>query len=209
MKARAGGRREAGRARMIDATLDTLDRLGYAGTTARAVAETGGFNQALIYYHFESLEALLIAALQDFSERRLVRYREALAGITSVAGIVEKMTRLYEDDLTGGRLAAAQAVVAGSAASPELGRRVVELMVPWFAFAEEVVGQVLRDTGIAELVPAKELAYALVALYFGVETLARLDGDRGKAQALFASGAQLAPLVDLVLSADVQLGDGG
>jgi len=74
-------------------------------------------------------------------------------------------------------------------------------MEPWFAFAEEVVAGLLRGTPFDELVPTKELAYSFVALYFGVETLARLDGDRGKARALFESGARLAGLIDALLGA--------
>ena len=56
-----------------------------------------------------------------------------------------------------------------------------------------------------ELVPARDLAYAFVALYFGVETLARLDGDRGKARALFDSGARLARLIDGMFGADLSV----
>src|SRR5437867_4529568 len=91
--------------------------------------------------------------------------------------------------------------------SPPDDLGVVELMNPWFVFAEEVIQRMLEGTMFAEIIPAKELAYALVALYFGVETLARLDRDRGKAQALFASGARLAPLIDAIISADIRLGD--
>ena len=196
----ASPRAEAKR-RVIAATLRTLERAGYAGTTARAIAATGGFNQALIYYHFESLEDLLAAALQDFSERRLARYRAALAGTSALTPLVETMTRLYEEDARSGELGAAQEIVAGSSSSERLGRRVVEFMEPWFAFAEEVVAGLLRGSPFEELVPARELAYTLVALYFGVETLARLDGDRGRARALFESGARLARLIDAFLVA--------
>jgi len=174
--------------------------------TARAIATTGGFNQALIYYHFESIEDLLIAALQDFSERRLDRYQRALEGVAELTPLVETMTRLYEEDAESGQLAAAQEVVAGTATSPELRQRVMGLMDPWFGFAEEVVRHVLKDTLFENLIPAKELAYALVALYFGVETLARLDNERGRAKALFESGARLAPLADLILHSDIELG---
>jgi len=193
--------RAVARARVVAATLETLERSGFAGTTARAIAATGGFNQALIYYHFESLEDLLAAALQDFSERRIARYRVALAGIAALTPLVETMTRLYEEDARSGQLGAAQEIVAGSSSSERLGRRVVELMEPWFAFAEEVVAGLLRGTPFDGLVPTKELAYSFVALYFGVETLARLDGDRGKARALFESGARLAGLIDALLGA--------
>jgi AcrR family transcriptional regulator len=206
--------RAAARERIVAAALATLERAGFAGTTARAIAATGGFNQALIYYHFESLDDLFAAALQRFSERRLERYRVALADIRGLTPLVEAMTRLYEEDARSGHLAAAQEIVAGSSSSERLGHRVVELMEPWFAFAEEVVAGLLRGSPLEELVPARELAYALVALYFGVETLARLDGDRGKARALFESGARLAALVDGLVgagpaAAETELAAGG
>jgi AcrR family transcriptional regulator len=194
--------RAAARARIVAATLETLERAGFTGATARAIAATGGFNQALIYYHFESLEDLFAAALREFSEQRIARYRAALADLRGLAPLVETMHRLYEDDLRSGHLGAAQEIVAGAHSSEKLGHRVVELMEPWFAFAEEVVGLILADSPFAELVPVKDLAYASVALYFGVETLARLDGDRGKARALFDSGARLAGLIDGLLGAD-------
>ena len=199
--------RSVRRARVIQATLATLERVGFAGTTARAIATTGGFNQALIYYHFENLESLLASALDDFSERRLQRYRTALEEVSSVTSLVGILTRLYGEDLQSGQLAAAQEIVAGSSSSPELGRRVVELMDPWFAFAESVVRRLLKDTVFEELIPASELAFALVALYFGVETLSRLDQRHERAQALFESGARLAPLADLILSSHITFGN--
>ena len=207
MNAVRSSSRTAARARIVAAALETLEQVGYASATARAIAATGGFNQALIYYHFESIEELLLAALQDFSERRLQRYRGALAGVTELTPLVETMTRLYEEDAKSGELAAAQEVVAGSATSPELRQRVMALMDPWFAFAEEAVSCLLRGTVFEELVPAKELAYSFVALYFGVETLARFDNDRTRAKALFESGARLAPLADLILQSDIEFGN--
>ena len=67
----------------------------------------------------------------------------------------------------------------------------------------------LRGSPFEGVLPVKELAYAFVALYFGVETLARLDGDRGKARALFEGGARLARLIDGFLGAEADAGDSG
>jgi AcrR family transcriptional regulator len=197
---RAGGASGATRARIIEAVLVTLRNAGFAGTSARAIARTGAFNQALIYYHFGSVPDLMLAALEDFSSRRLQRYRERLEGATSASAVVETMTRLYQEDVAAGEVAAVQEIVAGSSSSPELGRGVVELLEPWTGFAEEVVRRLLRGTALEPVVPAREVAFALVALYFGVETLAHLDPDRARTRALLDAGARLAPLADLVLA---------
>jgi AcrR family transcriptional regulator len=189
----------ATRERIVKATLETLKNEGFAGTSARAIARTGEFNQALIYYHFGSIEDLMIAGLHDFSERRLERYHEALEGVTTLSALVETLTRLYDEDARGGEVTAVQEIVAGSSSSAELRRRVVELLDPWSGFAEEVVARLLHRTPFEHMLPAKEVAYALVALYFGVETLAHLDPDRAKTRALFDAGSRLAPLFDLLL----------
>src|SRR5947208_16019504 len=53
---------EATRKRIVMAAVETLKQEGFAGTSARAVARTGGFNQALVFYHFGSMTELLLAA---------------------------------------------------------------------------------------------------------------------------------------------------
>jgi AcrR family transcriptional regulator len=196
----------ATRDRIVRATLATVRDHGFAASSARTIARTGGFNQALIHYHFGTVQDLMLAALRDFSERRLRRYRAALDGLTSLAAIVETMTRLYQEDVAAGDVAAAQEIVAGSSSAPELGSGVIGLLDPWTAFAEEVFQRVLRGTPFESILPAEEVAYALVALYFGVETLAHLDPDRARTRALFDAGSRLAPLFDVLLQGGPHVG---
>ena len=65
--------------RVVAAALETLREEGFAGTTTRAIARRGGFNQALVFYYFGSMDALLLAALDSTNEQRLEAYRSALA----------------------------------------------------------------------------------------------------------------------------------
>ena len=74
---RAGG--EETRARIVEAAVATLRTAGFAGASARAIAAAGGFNQALIFYHFGSLDDLLLAALDATAAARLARYEAAVA----------------------------------------------------------------------------------------------------------------------------------
>ncbi|TMK57251.1 MAG: helix-turn-helix transcriptional regulator, partial [Actinobacteria bacterium] len=73
---------------IADAALETLREEGFAGATSRAIARRGGFNQALIFYHHGSLERLLVAALRQTSEQRLERYREAVAGASTLDELI-------------------------------------------------------------------------------------------------------------------------
>ncbi len=184
------------RQRIVAAARQTLEREGFAGTSARAIARTGRFNQALIFYHFGSVHACLLAALDDSSETRLRRYREQLAGVDSITDLVRVMRGLYEEDLADGHVAVVQEIAAGGSSSPELGRAIVDRMEPWVAFATEVVSRMLRGTPLRTLLPVRDVAFAIVAMYFGMETVAHLDGDRTPASSLFETAARLAPLAD-------------
>ena len=64
---------EAGDATRL-ALLDTAEELlitkGVAGITTRKVADRAGVNQALVHYHFGTIEELLLAALEPRRDAR-------------------------------------------------------------------------------------------------------------------------------------------
>jgi hypothetical protein len=85
-------------------------------------------------------------------------------------------------------------MIAGAASSPELGERVAARIVPWRAFAESAIEATISDSPLASVVPVGDAAYAVVALYLGLEMLSHLDGDRAHALALFDQASRLANL---------------
>jgi len=206
VRARRGAARAQGasgsatKRRLVEAALRTLRTHGFPGTTARAIARTGKLNQALIFYHFGSLDRLLLAALDLTSAQRLARYRSALANVTSLTDAVDVMSRLYAEDVEVGHVAAVQEMVAGGSSVPGLRPEVVARMEPWVRFADDVITRLLKGTFLESVLPTKDFAYAAVALYFGIETLTHLNGDRGRAEALFDTGKQLAPIADAALT---------
>ena len=66
-----------------EALLDAAERLlvdiGYARITTRRLAEAAGVNHGLVHYYFGSNEALLVRALERFTERLIARQRELYA----------------------------------------------------------------------------------------------------------------------------------
>ena len=188
------------RDRLVAAALATLRTRGFPGTTARAIARTGKLNQALIFYHFGSLDRLLLAALDLTSAQRLARYRSALLDVTSLSQIVNVMSRLYAEDVEVGHVAAVQEMVAGGSSVPALRPEVVARMEPWVEFADGVIRRLLKGSFLESVLPTQDFAYAAVALYFGIETLTHLDRDRTRAESLFETGKQLAPIADAVLA---------
>jgi AcrR family transcriptional regulator len=191
-KASAG---EATRRQIVNAALQTLKAEGFSGATSRAIARAGGFNQALIFYHFGSLDGLLLAALDHTSEERLQHYRDAIAKADSVDALVAAVARLYAEDRERGHMTVVAQMVAGSAARTELKPALVARMEPWLALCEEAIEKGFRWLGLPELVPRQELAYAFVTFYLGVNLMTQLDEDRSRTDALFERLEALAPLL--------------
>jgi len=188
-------RGEATRQQLIDAAIETLKDHGYAGASARVIADRAGVNQGLIFYHFDSVTGLLLAALDSVSDMRQARYSSAVDGVDSPAELVGVASSIFREDLDAGHVAVLVAMIAGAATTPGLGEEVAKRIAPWTGFARDAVAGVLADSPLGSLVPAESVGFAVVALYLGMEMLTHLDGDRAPATALFDQALQLATLL--------------
>ena len=175
--------REGTRSRIVEAAVQTIKERGIAATSARAIAATGGFNQALVFYHFGSVNDLLIAAIDSV---------DSLPELLSVA------SEAYREDLAGGHIKVLAEMIAGASAMPELGPEIAARMQPWITFTEEAVVRVMAGSSLGPLVPSRDLAFAIVSLYLGAAMLSHLSDDPAPAESLFRTGAKVSPLFELV-----------
>jgi AcrR family transcriptional regulator len=187
-------RGEATRRQLIEAAIDTLKDHGYAGASARVIADRAGVNQGLIFYHFDSVTGLLLAALDEVSARRRDRYAAAVDDASSPAELVRVASTIYREDLDAGYVGVLVAMIAGAATAPGLGDEVAKRIAPWTDFARTAVTGVLADSPLGAVLPADTVGFAVVALYLGMEMLTHLDGDQAPATALFDQALQLATL---------------
>lgn len=196
MAAKAGSGRSQTRERVLEAAVVTLATQGFSRTTARAVATAGGFAPGVIYYHFESLDDLFVAAAQYTSAERLARYQERTAGVTSAVELLARLRDLHEEDQASGHVAAVQELVAAAASSPRLAEQVREQGELWQATAEELIRTQIRGQMFEALVPVRELATAAVGAYLGLEMLSHLHANRVTPQALFDAARPAAAMID-------------
>ena len=203
-KAKQADRGTAKRELIIEAALATLVEVGFSRASTRAIATVGGFNQALIHYHFGSLNALWLAVIDHTSALRMERYREAVERAQSLEEIMEVAMTIYREDLASGQMTMISELIGGSLSEPELGRGIVERMQPWIEFVEEVIGKVLAGSPFEPLVPKRESAYALVAFYMGVNLLTRLEPERGNVDVLFDTARRFAPLLTPLISGNAE-----
>jgi len=188
-------RGEVTRQQLIEAAIETLKNHGYAGASARVIADRAGVNQGLVFYHFESVTGLLLAALDEVSAQRRDRYAAAVDGASSPADLVRVASTIYREDLDAGYVGVLVAMIAGAATTPGLGDAVAERIAPWTDFARIAVTGVLADSPLGALLSADDVGFAVVALYLGMEMLTHLDGDRAPATSLFDRALRLATLV--------------
>lgn len=190
---------EETKAKIIAAALHCLATEGVVGTSARAIARAGDFNQALIFYHFGSVTELLVAAGLSESDRRSARYADRLADVTNLQQLVRVARELHEEELAEGSVAVLTQMLAAAAHSDELRRALLQGFEPWMQLVEGAVQRVLADTPYASVVPTADLSFAIASLFLGIELMSGLDPERAAEQRLFATIESLAHVVGMLL----------
>src|SRR5215472_247674 len=177
LKARAQEALET-RQRIVEAAFETLRASGYAGTSARSIARTGGFNQALIFYHFGS-------------ERRMTRYRQALGDIDDLPRLLDAAAALYREDAECGHTTVLAELFAASLAVPALAAELTARMEPWILFTEELMRGFLHRLSVGGAVNLRVAAQATLALYLGIDLLVHADGDRSRVDSMLEEARRL------------------
>ena len=188
------------RERILDAAIETLKAQGYLGTTARSIARTGGFNQALVFYHYGSVDEVLLSAVDRMGERRLVTYRDQVTAAADVPALVAVARQALTEDAHAGAMTVLSQMVAGAHGRPEMGQRLAASFSPWVDLVEEAVGRVVAGTVLEAVVPRREVATALTGMFVGIELLGQLDPEAGQVEAVLASIDAAAGLLEGLLA---------
>jgi AcrR family transcriptional regulator len=197
--ATSGARRSAGasaprstatRRALLDAAVDALREVGFAGASAREIARRAGSTQSQVFYHYASVVDLLLAALDEVSDRRLAAYQPLLVAAQTPADLLDALKTIIESDLASGDLRVLAEMIAGAAAVPGLGEEVRHRLVPWFDFTETAVTKAVAGSPFAGFVPAEDVAHAVVAGVLGLEMLDSL-GERDRTTHLLSEASAL------------------
>jgi AcrR family transcriptional regulator len=195
------GRAAETKAALVAGAIAALGEVGFAGASAREIADRAGCNQALVFYHFGSVNELLLAALDDVSARRLAAYTEIVEQADSLTALIESARTIFSEDLDAGHVAVLVEMITGAQSTPGLGEQVAARFAPWREFAESAIRKGMQGSPVAFLLPARELAHGVVAGFLGLELLASLDGERDAALAMFDRARSIAGLLELSAAA--------
>ena len=189
------------RHRIVGAAFETLREVGYAETSARLIAKTGGFNQAQIFYYFGSVNNLLVAAFEQSSLEQLAAYRETVAGITELSDLLAAVRERVEADLESGHVRVLAELIGASSTDSALRAKVLELFTPWIELTKETMTRVLAATGFDSLLPAERVAYGVVCLFLGMQQMVTLTNDAQPVLDIFETAQQVAGTFNGILQA--------
>lgn len=184
------------RARIIQAAQETLRLDGITQASARSIARRGDFNQALIFYHFGSVEGLLIAVAASEGELRAENYQTEFGQITHLTELVASARQVHAQELAAGGPTILTQLLAGSLASPALATGILDAMKPWMKMVEQAIGSSLEGSPLASIAPLEDLAFATASLFIGMELLTSLEPDADHADRLLDSFGRLARLIE-------------
>ncbi|MFI9342172.1 TetR/AcrR family transcriptional regulator [Streptomyces sp. NPDC052773] len=171
--------------KLLEGALRTLTEQGIAKTSARTVAAAAGVNQALVFYHFGSVDELLAAACRYGAEQAVSRYRARLAEVTSLSELLALGRAIHEEERAGGHVALLGQLLAGAQTHSALGPATAGGLQLWIDEIEQVLTRVLAGTPFGEFTDPAGLARAVAASFVGIELYEGVDAA-GAASALDA-----------------------
>jgi AcrR family transcriptional regulator len=173
------------RTRLLEGALRCLTAQGIAGASARAIAAEAGVNQALVFYHFGSVDELLAAACRHGAEARVARYRERFAQVETLAELLALGNALHAEEHADGNVAVLAQLLAGAQSEPKLAPATAAGLNLWIEEIETVLTRVLAASPLGEFLDTHGLARAVAASFVGLELYEGVDED-GAARALSA-----------------------
>jgi AcrR family transcriptional regulator len=182
--------------RLVDAALRVLATEGLTGASARAIASAAGANQALVFYHFGSVDELLAEACRRGTEGRLALYQDRFAAVSSFAELLGVGRDLHEAERVEGNVTVLAQLLAGAQTDARLAPVVTESLNLWFTEIEAVVHRLTATTPLVDLFDVTGLARVIASAFIGLELYEGVDAA-GATRAMDALG-QLAALVAVV-----------
>lgn len=184
------------RAKLIDAAIDVLRTEGITGMSARVVAGRADVNQALVFYHFGTLAALIDAAARQAVDTSAEHYRTAFAAVDSLPALLQVGRELHTSEQASGNVALMAQLMAGGQHDPNLAAAARYGMTRWVDEIETVIDRVLRTSVFADVSDARDLARMVCAGFIGLELYDGVDTEGGSAALEGLSG--LAQLSDAI-----------
>ncbi|SCL37608.1 DNA-binding transcriptional regulator YbjK [Micromonospora pallida] len=182
--------------RLIDGAMAAIRQHGIAGVSARTIAAAAGVNQALVFYHFGSVDELLAAACRAGTAERVASWSARLAEVRSLRELLAVGRALHTEERALGNVSFLAQMLAGAQTDERLAAPTAAALQLWVDEIEVVLRRLLAGSPFAEVADVPGLARAVSAAFVGLELYDGVDAD-GAEQAMAALD-QLGVLIEIV-----------
>lgn len=165
------------RERLLDAAATVVRERGLADASARAIAAQADVNQALIFYHFGSVNAAIAAASDRAVAVSVAAYRDDFAAAHSLGELLQVGRRVHAGERANGNVALMAQLMAGAQRDDQLRTAAASAMDAWVGAIEPPLTRLLPTTPLAGAVDARGLARAIATGFVGLELYSEVDPD--------------------------------
>jgi AcrR family transcriptional regulator len=184
------------RQRLLDGALTALREHGVTGVSARTIAAAAGVNQALVFYHYKSVDELLGAACIETTRQRVAAYADRFAAVGSLRELLQVGRALHAAELEEGNVSVLAQLLAAAQSGDRLAGPTATALRMWTAEIEAVLHRLMDGSPVAEVADLPGLARGVSAAFVGLELYEGVDPE-GAGRAMAALD-QLAVLVEVV-----------
>ena len=191
------------RALILDSARRRLCEAGYAGLNVRDIAKDAGVNHALIGYHFQGKQQLVLAVLDEANRQLLERQERMYGQPASVGDKWQQACDFYEEDLRSGFVRLLMELMGASFTDETLRREFTPRLLAWTRLVETAVTDFIEQAGLELPVSARAIASWISWFWIGMEasmTLGITEEQGHQREALDAVTALLRRLEPPALS---------
>jgi AcrR family transcriptional regulator len=154
---------------LLAAAGELLSQEGYAATSTRAVADRAGMRLSLVHYHFGSKRGLLLAVLEDLTERLLDRQQAMFGDERPFAEQWRTACDYLREDLRSGYVRILWELWAAGLADPELAEHWRRTQRRWRELIEARLERLQAEDGVELPMRPAALAALIGSLFEGAE----------------------------------------
>jgi AcrR family transcriptional regulator len=182
--------------RLEEAVLAVLREEGITAVSARAVARRAEVNQALIFYHYDSVANLIEVAALSSVTTAIAQYRAAIEAVDTFARLFTVGQQIDSQERQAGNVAVMAQLVAGAHLDSTIGSCARACLDQWISALEPTTRRLLDASPLRGLIDPQGLVRAISSAFIGLELYESVDRDG--AAAATASIGQLGALLEAV-----------
>ena len=154
---------------ILQAARRRLIEEGYANLSVREIAADAGVNHALIGYHFQGKQQLVMAVLDEANARLLERQARMYDTAGTASEQWKQACAFYDEDLASGFVKLLMELMGASFHDAALRKEFTPRLLAWQKLIEEAVDRFVAETGLELPISTRAISAGITWFWMGME----------------------------------------